>query len=217
MEFRKPKVRYTHEALIDLIIANPHLLQKEMAAYFGMTEAWVCNAMNSDAFRARLAARKSELVDPIITQGLEERFRGLCGLAVNVAQEKLEANRDMQSALKVMEITAKALGYGASQPTVGIQNNFVVALPKKAESEEAWLAGRTVRGVVEPAAGVVEMQAVEDLKKGDAVELVAKLQDLSEGRKEYTERLVRKAIVSEVQAEMEETRFFPALTREFAK
>jgi hypothetical protein len=37
-----------------------------------------------------------------------------------------------------LEITTKALGYGARQNNLNVQQNFVVALPPKAETAQDW-------------------------------------------------------------------------------
>ena len=57
------RVKYTHDAMIDLIVAQPGVKQGEIAKYFGYTQAWVSRIMNSDAFLARLAQRKADLVE----------------------------------------------------------------------------------------------------------------------------------------------------------
>lgn len=68
------RVKFTHDAMIDYIISNPEVKQGHIAKVFGFTEAWISRIFCSDAFQARLAARKDELVNPVIVQGLEDRF-----------------------------------------------------------------------------------------------------------------------------------------------
>jgi hypothetical protein len=136
--FNISKVNYTHDAVISMIIATPWITQREIARHFHYTEAWISQVMGSDAFQARLAARKSELEDPAIIATIEERFKGLANLSMNVLQEKLEASRSAELALKTLELATRGMGYGARQAAVNQQVNFVVQVPGKAATEEEW-------------------------------------------------------------------------------
>lgn len=149
------KVNYTHDAAIDLIIAHPQANQGEIARMLGYTEGWLSRVIGSDAFRARLAERKSELVDPTLTLSVEERLNSLAMKSLDVVLDNLTTTKNVQTALKAMEISTKALGYGARAQNVAVQQNFVVALPAKAESAESWAAncmggGQTIEGEIAP-------------------------------------------------------------------
>lgn len=132
------RVKYTHDAMIDLIITKPEISQGELAKSFGYTEPWVSRIINSDAFQARLAERRTELSDPTIVATLEERMKGVMSQSLDVLGEKLMTTRNAELALKVMETTSKALGYGARQNNNVVQNNFVVKIPGKASSSDDW-------------------------------------------------------------------------------
>lgn len=132
------RVKYTHDAMIDLLIANPAISQGQIAAHFGYTQPWVSRVMNSDAFNVRLAERKGDLVDPTIAATIEEKFKALASKSLDVVLEKLTVTQNPDTALKALEITSKALGYGARQQNVAVQQNFVVALPPKAASAQDW-------------------------------------------------------------------------------
>ena len=134
------RVKYSHDAMIDLLIANPAISQNELAANFGYTVPWVSRIMNSDAFQARLALRKEELLDPVIVASIEEKFRALASKSLDVVLDKLAVTNSAELGLKALEISAKALGYGARQQNLNVQTNFVVALPGKADSAESWAA-----------------------------------------------------------------------------
>jgi hypothetical protein len=137
------KVNYTHDAMIDLIIANPEVTGRMLAAHFGYSEGWVSRVVRSDAFRERLAARKTEVVDPLILESVDMRFELLVQRSLEVLQEKLakENAPSADLALKAADLGARALGYGAKSAGVQINQQFVVAMPKKAESGEEWLEG----------------------------------------------------------------------------
>jgi hypothetical protein len=137
---RIEKIRYSHDAMIDYIIANPRARQNDIALAFGYTVPWVSRVIGSDAFQSRLAERRKELVDPVIVQSVEERLRGLAVQATEVIADNLAVTRDPDLAVKALEISAKALGFGARERGPAINNSFVVQLPTIAPSAEAWAA-----------------------------------------------------------------------------
>lgn len=116
--FKPPiqKLSYTHDALIDLRIANPIMSQNELAAHFGYTPSWISQVMTSDAFQTRLAERKLELVDPLIRASIEEGFKGLANRSLEILKEKMNRAADDipdQLALRTFELATRAAGYGA--------------------------------------------------------------------------------------------------------
>ena len=136
---RIQKCRYTHEALIDVIIAEPSLKQYELAARFDRSTQWVTVVMGSDAFQAALAKRRDELTDPFLIATIEERFRGLAQQSLQVIAANLEKTQNADIALKALDISAKALGFGSrSAGQTNIQNNFVVELPGKITDQTTW-------------------------------------------------------------------------------
>lgn len=132
------RVKYSHDAMIDLIIARPEMKQGEIAKHFGYTQPWVSRIMNSDAFLARLAQRKADIVDPSISLSVNEKLAAAASRSLDIVLEKLEHSPNLDQALGVVAVTSKALGYGARQANLNVQNNFVVALPQKAASAEEW-------------------------------------------------------------------------------
>ena len=134
------RVKYSHDAMIDLLIADPAISQGKIAEIFGYTQAWVSRVMCSDAFNARLAERKTEMVDPTIRMTIEEKFKAATTKSLEIVMDKLEKVPTVDTAFKMMEIGVKALGLGARQANVSVQNSFVVALPGKSESAKDWAA-----------------------------------------------------------------------------
>lgn len=134
------RVKYTHDAMIDLIIANPAISQNEIARHFGYTAAWVSRVFNSDAFQARLAVRKFDIVDPALVLSVDEKLRTLASRSLDVVLERMESAPKTQDALAALSIATKALGYGARQSNVSLQANFVVAMPEKLEDANVWQA-----------------------------------------------------------------------------
>ena len=106
------KLAYTHEAMVDLILQDPTVTRQELAEVFGLTSAWVARVIASDSFQARLAERKTQLVDPQIAQSLNERLGGVAIQALGVVSEKLEAEQSASYAIDALGLAAKALGNG---------------------------------------------------------------------------------------------------------
>ena len=137
------KVRYSHDAMIDLIIEDPTISQGAMAAHFGYTPGWVSQVINSDAFRERLAERKDELVDPRIRTSIEERIRALADKSIEILLEKLHTTQNMNVAVRALDVATRSLGYGA-RPANAVQiNNYVAHIPPRAPSAADWSANYT--------------------------------------------------------------------------
>lgn len=133
------KMSYSHLAMAEMILANPGISQNKLAATFGYTPGWISQIVNSDGFQLVLSELRDKLVNPQLTLSIEERLRGIAAKSADVLQEKLagaQVSEDL--AVKALEISTRALGYGARQTGVQVNAQFVVALPPKAESSAAW-------------------------------------------------------------------------------
>ena len=112
------KVNYTHEALVELMVAHPELNQNELAKYFGYTPAWLSTIVCSDAFQAKLAQRREEIIDPVLRLTVEERFKALVNRSFEVLQEKLSGPASTVSdnvAIRVAEMGGRVLAVRAAQ------------------------------------------------------------------------------------------------------
>lgn len=113
------KIRYSHEAMIDLILTNPAISNNELAARFGYSASWVSTIQQTDAFQTALAAKRERLVDPILRSSLEEQMKGMTARSMEVIQHhmnKLPENIPIQVALKVFDLSSRAAGYGVKAP-----------------------------------------------------------------------------------------------------
>lgn len=140
---------YSHDAMIDMIVANPWINQGELARNFGYTEGWVSQVIASNAFQARLEERKDALIDPAIRATIEENFRGLVHRSIQILMRKLDEPTSKISdelALKALEIASKAAGYGAKGSTVQVNTQFVVQVPAKAASSADWVKQNSAGG-----------------------------------------------------------------------
>jgi hypothetical protein len=131
------RLRYRHEALIDLMIAKPHLTQNEWAAEMGYTPSWISTIIASDAFQAALASRREEIVDPLLRLTLKEQFQGVLNRSLEIIRQKLDGtpeNIEGQFALRTMEISSRALGYGAKAPDPPKQGDLHIHLESLGEN-----------------------------------------------------------------------------------
>jgi hypothetical protein len=109
------KVSYSHQDMIDYILANPRVSQGELAQRYGYTQSWVSQVMQSDAWQSAFAARRDAIVDPTLTATVEERFRGITHLSLVKLQERLERPACPDNViLKAVELGAKAMGLGGN-------------------------------------------------------------------------------------------------------
>lgn len=110
------KLRYSHEAMIDLIVAQPWISQNDLAAHFGMSPSWVSTVICSDIFQSKLAERRDKLVDPEVRASLKTQFAGLLSRSMEILRHKLDQTPDRvpdQLAVQVAKMAGQSLGYGA--------------------------------------------------------------------------------------------------------
>lgn len=99
---------YTHEAMVDLIIQDPSVTPQELAELFNRSRAWISKVLAADSFQARLADRKSQLVDPTLAATLNERVTSVTLHALDILADKLEREESASLALDVMDKVSKA-------------------------------------------------------------------------------------------------------------
>jgi hypothetical protein len=134
------RVSYTHDGILDFMLANPGVSKNAIAAHFGYTQSWLSQVTNSDAFLERMAKRKSDLIDPSLVASIDERLRAVAMRSLENVLEKLHApNVDHEFSLEASRMSTKALGYGARADNLKIQQNFVVAMPQPVLSAKDWV------------------------------------------------------------------------------
>lgn len=122
----KRGTNYSHDKMIDLILTNPGITQNELAAVFGYTPGWISQVINSDAFKAKLAERSREVIDPVVIASMEEQFQGILARGLELTRAKLDAtDKEGNSVvsdnflLRSMELSSRALGYGSKKDEGG--------------------------------------------------------------------------------------------------
>lgn len=110
------KLNYSHEAMVDIIIANPGMRQDDIAAKFGYSASWISQIISSDAFQSRLMERKDEIVDPALRATVKEQLEGVIFRSIEIIKQKLsKPAEDIPDnlALRSLELATRANGYGA--------------------------------------------------------------------------------------------------------
>jgi hypothetical protein len=138
------KVRYSHDAMIDLIISEPTIKQNDLAAIFDRSPTWVSLIMSSDAFQARLAERRAELVDPSIVASIQERIQAVASASLSKILDKLSSPLPASDDFLIQsaKLATGALGYGARPAAGSTTANVavVIQVPQKAASAAEWVA-----------------------------------------------------------------------------
>lgn len=113
------KIAYTHDAMIDLLIANPAMSQNDLAARFGYTASWVSQVMSSDAFQMRMAERREQIIDPTLRLTVKQNFDALVVRSLDILKEKLnKPSADIPDGLvlRTLDIGGRLAGYGVKEP-----------------------------------------------------------------------------------------------------
>lgn len=155
------KVRYTHQDMIDFLIANPGVSQNAVAARYGYTASWVSRVMSSDAFQSAMAARREEVLDPTLIATIDERFRALTNRSLDRLMEKLDAPQvSDQVVLRSVELGAKALGVGGNAAPPPPAQDHLAALAQRLLSLQSQVRQQVQQGVT------LDGQAVEITPSG---------------------------------------------------
>ena len=104
------KCNYKHDAMIDYILMNPTVTQAEIAEKFGYSPGWVNRIVASDAFKAQLAKRKAELIDPRIKSAVNAKMEALVIQGAEVVARRLDADSSAELALEALGLASKVLG-----------------------------------------------------------------------------------------------------------
>jgi hypothetical protein len=126
------KMRYSHTDMIDFILANPGVSQNALASRYGYSVGWVSQVMSSDAWQSAMAARRDEVVDPVLVATVDERFRALTNRSLDRLMEKLDQPQvSDQVVLRAVELGAKAMGVGGNAPPPAPPQDHLAALAQR--------------------------------------------------------------------------------------
>lgn len=135
----KGQLTYTHKAMMDLILANPTMPMEELAEHFGVTKAWAKKVTMSDAFQGLLDKRREEIINPIISESVTEKIRGLTNNTLDMLNTRVELG--VVKTTELIEIARMGLtsqGLLDTSDKVVNNNQFVVAMPSKVTDADEW-------------------------------------------------------------------------------
>jgi hypothetical protein len=136
-EVRQPiqRLRYSHESMIEMIVADPAIHQNELARRFGMTASWISTVVNSDAFQVMLHKRMGEVWGEL-SVSMKDQLQGLMARSMEILRAKLDSHHDAipdQLALRTLELTSRAAGYGARDASTTVNVNVTQKLDDNAD------------------------------------------------------------------------------------
>jgi hypothetical protein len=132
------KMRYTHAAIVDTIIANPEISQGELSKIFGFTQAWMSIIVNSSGFKELLAERKAVFVDPKIQASVNDRLDALARRSLDILLERVE-NASKEKTADLISMAKLGVGDANSKTPLPVQTNlYVVNLPPQAKNAISW-------------------------------------------------------------------------------
>lgn len=135
-------VRWHHDAIIDMMIAEPSIHQNEIARQMGFTPSWLSIIVNSDAFKERLADRKAEIVDPKLAASVRDRLEGVANRAMDKILERLDSNAPFSNK-ELLEAARLGANHivglpGTGNPALTQNNLYVISSPPAPKTTSAW-------------------------------------------------------------------------------
>jgi len=135
---RDTRHMYWHDHIIDLLLVEPGITQKDIAARLGKHFTTISIIMNNDLFKLRYEQRRGEQSSRL-TAAINHKLSGVALSALDIVQETLDKKRSalpFEELTDVMDSALERLGYGlktASGPTVVVNTNAQVVAPISSE------------------------------------------------------------------------------------
>lgn len=134
------KMRYRHEAIADMMLANPMANQNEIAEKLGYTPSWLSTVINSDSFKAyyeeRRAEWNSELADTAHRKALEVGIHALDKTMEGLDAGEIDPVSAFDKALQRAGMAPSSRDSGSTQNNTQV-NNYYTATPGELEEARA--------------------------------------------------------------------------------
>jgi len=114
------KVSHKHEDMMRFLIANPALKLGDVAAHYGVTQAWLSTILHSDAFQAKFRDMQDEYTGGLFLS-IHDKLNGLAQVALDKIGEELELTTGMDAPLKVGLSVLDRLGYGTKSTNINVK------------------------------------------------------------------------------------------------
>ena len=121
---------YLHDVVIDMMLQDPSITRSQIAKIVGKSPTWVGNVQRSEVFKARLAERAGDVIDPLLYASVKTQFENVSLKALEILSDRLEQDGVPDTlVIRALEVTARSLGYGANgAQTTNVQVNGDVHL-----------------------------------------------------------------------------------------
>jgi len=116
-------IKPRYDTMLNWLIENPLSSNRDMAAYFGVTPAWMRAITSSDAFRAKLVERQDQVFNTIILD-LREKIHGAAHEAIDRLCEKIDTIDDPRLLLDAVDRLFDRLGY-TGKANMGSPANYI--------------------------------------------------------------------------------------------
>lgn len=159
---RVQDLSWWHYAILDWMVANPHKELQDAALFFDVSQGWLSQVINSDAFQDRLGERR-EAVASAVNLKTVDRLNCVADEALDLLSKHMREKGTMMPVGEVREtagMALKALGFAAPQGSGNRQTNIrnlnVIAGGASAEALER--SRRLIRNVSK----VIDVDATAD-------------------------------------------------------
>jgi hypothetical protein len=133
-------VKPIHEALAELLIADPGLNAAALGAKLNRHPVTIRLILRSDLFRELMVLKRAQFVDPKVEAKVEELFDVAIAGSLECLTKAVDESQSTDLALKTLAAIGPMSKYGARTPPPAVQANFIVPMPPKAASTAAWEA-----------------------------------------------------------------------------
>lgn len=133
------KMRLSHHAIIDLMIANPWMTQVEVAQASGYSANWVSILINSDVFKSEVNRRRKEMDSAItnvmasdIQTDITANLRSMALAGITKTSNLIASSTNLDQVANATEFALKSLGYGEAKKSVEPpQQNITVNIDQR--------------------------------------------------------------------------------------
>lgn len=147
-----------HDLIMNWLIANPHLSQRECAAFFGVSETWLSIIIHSHAFQARLAEKQRELFSATVAS-IRDKLESVAHISLDRLAEVISESDDPEYILDAADRALHRLGYAprtgsSAQPNNVTQYNTQINVVDRQSLQEARALMDAARSLQHPPAAL---------------------------------------------------------------
>ena len=113
------KLNNVHDVLLEYLVCNPQMSQREIAKELGYTEAWLSTIINSDLFQAQYRELCEERRQPAL-HSIRDKMTRAAAAALDKIQERLDGGLvSDQFLINLSPALLDRIGYNPKNPTPG--------------------------------------------------------------------------------------------------